>query len=113
MKTSKEILHKFFSDEAIFSAAICEQLEDISYCSEHSMNHMNGGKEELRWMAEMKKAKAYAQRDNLKTFNKSNIDDFKNSVNKFLSDNPGMRMFEGLSEKEKFAFRYFYYYGIY
>ena len=113
MNTIKEILHKFFSDDAILSAAICEQLEDVSYCSEHGMNHMNGGKEEAKWNAEMKKADTYAQRDNSKTFNKSNIDDFKKKVKKFLSDNPGMKIFDGLSEKERFAVRYFYYHSIY
>ncbi len=113
MNTIKEILYNSFSDAAILSAAICGQLEDVSYCSEHGMNHMNGGREEAKWNAEMKKADVYAQRDNFETFNKSNIDNFKKKVKKFLSDNPNTRIFDRLSDKEKFAVRYFYYHGIY
>ena len=113
MNTIKELLHKSFSDDAILSAAICEQLEDISYCSDHGMNHLNGGKEEAKWDAEMKKADSYARKDNSKTFNRSNIDDFKKKVKKILSNNPGTKIYDGLSEKERFAFRYFYYHSTY
>ena len=113
MNTIKEILYSSFSDAAIISAAICEQLEDVSYCSEHGMNHMNGGREEAKWNAEMKKADAYARRDDFKTFNKSNIAIFKKKVKKFLSDNPETKIFDKLSDKEKFAVRYFYYHDIY
>ena len=77
------------------------------------MNHMNGGKEEAKWNVEKKRADTYARMDNSKTFNKSNIDDFKKKIKMFLSNNPNIKMFDGLSEKEKFAFRYFYYHGIY
>lgn len=79
MHTVKKILYAFFNEDAILSAAICEQADD------------------------------YAQKDDSKTFNKSNINSFRKEVKEFLSDNPQSRMFEGLSDKERYAFRYFYY----
>ena len=102
-----------FSDDAIYCAAICEQLEDISYCINHKMNHLNGGKEEEKWNAEARKADAYGEKDNQKTFNSANIARFKKEVDKFLLKHPKVQKYDGLTENEKFACRHFYYYNTY
>ena len=62
---------------------------------------------------EMKKAKTYYEKDEFKTFNKTNIEGFKMNVKKLISQNPKINIYDGLSAKEKYAFRFFYYYKNY
>lgn len=113
MRSVKEILYKYFSEDAIRAAAIGEQLEDIAYCSEHGMDHMNGSKEETKWNSELKKGKVYLERDNCKTFNETNAKRFRKEVDKFLSYNPGKGLYDGLNETEEFAVQRFYYFNNY
>lgn len=106
-----ELLHSIFGDDAIQAGAICEQLDDVKYCTENKMNHLNGGSEKAKWEKAMAKAEALAEKD--KTFTVENMKKFKKAVDAFLRDNPEARLFDGLSEIEHFAVRKFYYFNSY
>ena len=106
-----ELLHSIFGESAIQAGAICEQLEDIKYCTEHNMNHLNGGREKTKWEKAMEKAEALAEKD--KTFSAENMKNFQKAVNEFLRNNPEARLYDGLSETEHFAVRRFYYFNSY
>lgn len=113
MNKIKILLYKMFTDSAISAAAIGEQLEDIKYCIEHGMNHLNGGKEGQKWEAERKKAIDLCKADGGSTYNPQNIDCFKKEVDKIRKNDPHFKLYDGLSERERFAFRNFYYSKIY
>ena len=104
-----ELLHSTFGDSAIQAGAICEQLEDVKYCTEHKMNHLNGGSEQAKWEKAMEKAEALAEKDG--TFTAANMKKFQTAVNEFLRNNPDARLFDGLTETEHFAVRRFYYFN--
>ncbi|MBR6519283.1 MAG: hypothetical protein IKT63_06395, partial [Oscillospiraceae bacterium] len=89
--------------------AICEQLEDVKYCTEHKMNHLNGGSEKTKWEQAMAKAEALANKDN--TFTVENMKKFQKAVNEVLRNDPEARLYEGLTETEHFAVRRFYYFN--
>ena len=103
-----ELLHSTFGDSAIQAGAICEQLEDVKYRTEHKMNHLNGGIEQEKWEKAMDKAEALAKKDG--TFTVANMKKFQTEVNAFLRKNPDVRLFDGLTEIEHFAVRRFYYF---
>lgn len=106
-----ELLYDIFSINAINSAAISEQLEDVKYCSEHHMNHLNGGKEADKWEKAFQKAKRLVNND--ETFTIKNIKKFQSAVNDFLEKNPKESLYNGMSEIEHFAVRKFYYFNSY
>lgn len=106
-----ELLHSLFGQDAIQAGAICEQLEDVKYCTKHKMNHLNGGSEKAKW--EKAKAKAEELAENDKTFTAENMKKFKKAVDEFLKENPEARLYDGLSETEHFAVRKFYYFSSY
>lgn len=101
-----ELLHGIFKEGAIQAAAISEQLEDVKYCTEHKMNHQNGGSEQAKWEKALKKAEKYAEQD--KTFTIENMKKFQKKVNEFKKENPEFSLYDGLSETEHFAVRHFY-----
>lgn len=104
-----ELLHSIFGEDAIQAGAISEQLEDVKYCTEHKMNHLNGGNEKAKWENTAAKCEALAEKDNSYTVH--NMKKFQREVNEFLKNNPGAKLFEGLSETEHFAVRRFYYHN--
>lgn len=108
MSKVSELLHSMFSENAIKKAAICEQIEDIRYCTRHGMNHMHGGKEKARWEAAVARGKRLGKNDT--TFTMRNIRRFQAAVNNLVRKNPKMKVFAGLSKTEYYAVRYIYYY---
>jgi hypothetical protein len=106
-----ELLHNIFGEGAIQAAAISEQLEDVKYCTEHKMNHQNGGSEKAKWEKALRKAEEYAEQD--KTFTIENMKKFTKKVNEFRNENPETNLFDGLSETEHFAVRRFCNYNNY
>lgn len=108
-----ELLHGIFSEDAIQVGAICEQLEDLKYCTEHKMNHLNGGDEKEKWEKAMAKCEELAEamdgKDN--TYTIESMKKFQNAVNDYLKQNPKARLLEGLTNTEHFAVRRFYYYN--
>lgn len=107
-----ELLHLLFSEDAIRVGAIGEQLEDVTYCTEHKMNHLNGGIEKAKWEKAMEYGEDLAEsiegKDN--TYTVENMKKFKRAVDAFLKENPGAKLFDGLTETEHFAVRRFYYF---
>ena len=75
-----ELLYDIFSINAINSAAISEQLEDVKYCSEHHMNHLNGGKEADKWEKAFQKAKRLVNNDETFNFDGYNWDGGKELI---------------------------------
>lgn len=112
MNAIKSILYQMFSADAIKAAALAEQLEDMKYCAEHNMNHLKGGKEQKKWEEYCEKAELHAQKDDGKTFNRNNMQKFRNEVDQYLKKNPKATLFEGLGETEHFAVRKFYYFNV-
>lgn len=108
-----ELLHSIFSEDAIQVGAIGEQLEDMKYCTEHKMNHLNGGSEKEKWEKAMAKGEALAEAmdGNDNTYTVENMKKFQNAVNEYLKKNPKARLLEGLTKTEHFAVRRFYYYN--
>ena len=104
-----QLLHSMFDAEAIEAGAICEQLEDVTYCTKHKMNHLNVTSEKANWEKAMATAERLAGNSN--TFTVENMKKFQKAVDKLLRDNPDTRLYEGLSELEHFAVRRFYYFG--
>lgn len=104
-----KLLHSIFDEDAIQAGAICEQLEDVKYCTEHKMNHLNGGSEKAKWEQAMAKAEALAEKD--KTFTVENMKKFQKAVNGVLRNDPEARLYDGLTETEHFAVRRFYYFN--
>lgn len=98
-----------FSRDAIKAGAICAQLEDVKYCNEHGMNHLNGGKEKQAWEKAAALANQSCKADNGRTFNPQTMESFRNAVNKAIKENPELSLYYGLTETERFAVRYFYY----
>lgn len=84
-------------------------MEDIRYCIEHKMNHMNGGDEKIKWLLAMKKAEQYMKADNRKTFTHRNIELFKKKINSIRRNKPKFKLYDDLTEIEHYAVRYFYY----
>ena len=107
----RKLLYDIFSNNAIKSAAIDEQLEDIKYCIEHHMNHMSGGIEEAKWNEQCKISETLTSHDN--TYNRENMKKFKNSVDAYIENHPDARIYDGLSETEHYAVRRLYYYNNY
>ena len=108
-----EILHSIFSDDAILVGAIGEQLEDVGYCAEHKMNHLNGGSEKAKWEKAMANGETFAEtvENNDHTYTIENMEKFQKAVNAYLGQNPTVKLLEGLTETEQFAVRRFYYYN--
>lgn len=104
-----ELLYGIFGDNAIKAGAICEQLDDAKFCTEHKMNHLNGGAEQAKWEKTMVDAQKLAENDS--TFTLENMKKFQGAVNELLKNNPETRLYDGLSEVEHFAVRRFYYYN--
>ena len=111
MNKIKHLLNQMFSNNAIKAGAICAQLEDIKYCIEHGMNHLNGGAEKQAWEKEAALAKKFCKADSKKTFTPNNMENFRNAVNKILKEHPEMSLYDGLTETERFAVSYFYYHN--
>lgn len=111
MNKIQHLLNQMFSNDAIKAGAICAQLEDVRYCTEHGMNHLNGGKEKQAWEKSMALANRLCEADNGKTFKKENMESFRNAVNKTLKEYPKLTLYDGLTETERFAVRYFYYHN--
>lgn len=110
-KTSEvaKLLREIFSANAIQCAAISEQLEDVRFCVENRMNHLNGGKEKAKWDAKLERAKQLAAQDN--TFTDENIRRFQRVVDEYLSVCADVSLYADLTEEEHFAVRRFYYLG--
>ena len=104
-----ELMRNIFGESAIQAGAICEQLEDVKYCTDHKMNHLNGGNEKMKWEKAKATAEALAERD--ATFTVANMQRFQVAVNEYLRKNPCARLYDGLTETEHFAVRRFYYFN--
>lgn len=112
MYSIKSLLYKLFSKDAIYAAALCERLEDIKYCTDHGMNHLNGGVELEKWKQYYEKAQFYAEKDYKNTLNRVNMKIFKIEADKYLNNHPETTLYHNLDEIEKYAVRRFYYYNL-
>ena len=104
------LLHRIFDENAIEGGAICEQLEDVKYCTAHKMNPLNGEGERSNWEKAQRKAERVVEKS--ETFTPANMKKFQEMVNRYLSEHPKARLYEGLTEVERFAVRRFYYYNL-
>jgi hypothetical protein len=113
MSGISEILHSIFSDNAINAAAYAEQIEDVKYCSDHHLNHLNGTSEQKKWEEYCDIAEFYYANDEKsnKTYTIENMKRFHSLVNDFLKKHPKSSLYDGLTELEHYAVRRLYYYN--
>ena len=93
-----ELLHSMFSDEAIESTALSVMIEDTKYLIKHNIIDDHKKQKEM-----YDKSIALGDKDNGRTYNKKNIQEFRNELKQLESTGKIKSIYEGLSEIELYA----------
>lgn len=102
-KVSK-LLHKFFSDEALESVALSVMIEDTKYLIDNNILDNEKKQKEM-----YNKSVALGYKDDGKTYNKQNIQQFRKELDILKTTGKIKSIYDGVSETEKYAVIALYY----
>ena len=110
MNKIKELLRKYLCEDAIVVCELSEKSGDFVWLESQGYFDRETGKETEKGRAYTKKHDAlmlkHFERIKDNSLDDKNLNKLRNELNKYISQNPQIDIYKGLTETEAFAYRY-------